>query len=113
MKNGLLAFSRVYVLEGVNGLVKVGASREPKQRRKACRADGGGKTALVWQSERHYSAYMIERAVLDYLAPYRVSGEWFKVRPSYAVEVAKTAFKLAVPGITSGAILRGMKGVCP
>jgi hypothetical protein len=89
--------SFVYLVTGDGGLVKVGVSADPHQRLLTLQTGFPGELLLsdVWHCGE--LARTVERLVHADLAPWRVSGEWFRVDRSTAELSIERARRMAGP----------------
>jgi hypothetical protein len=76
--------THIYVFARSDGLLKIGISRNPRQRRESIQKATPDRLTLEY-SERVETAREIETRVHAFLRPFRVSGEWFRCETKLAI----------------------------
>jgi hypothetical protein len=76
---------KTYVMTNSEGLVKIGMSRNPSERRFSVQCECGSPIKLEFQTE----GWNIEKIVHKELAEFHVIGEWFNCSKELAIERIK------------------------
>ena len=78
----------LYVMEGPNGVIKVGFSSLPARRATTLTRKSGVKVAVAWLGKTwRVNAHAIEQATHRRIAHHRVIGEWYILDTETAVSV--------------------------
>lgn len=90
----------IYIIQKKNKLVKIGISKNPKQRISAIETHNGEKSINIFISEKLKNYMEIEKLMHTYFKEFRVLGEWFNIDFDEAVEIfASVMPKTQVPMI--------------
>lgn len=83
--------SSVYVIEGNEGLVKVGVSCRPNYRRTAIAYSTKKKCVLKYEVDVGDHCYRVERLAHQLLDEHAEGGEWFRVSVEEAIQAVDVA----------------------
>lgn len=84
----------VYVIAAGEEAVKVGRARDPKQRLRELQTSHYQRLSIVHvRGFSEVEAAALERRAHQVLAEYRMTGEWFKVKPQTALEAIEAAIE--------------------
>jgi len=89
---------KIYVFES-GGLVKIGVSKNVKNRLKAIQTANGNEVRAVAESDFCHNAEQLESVIHISLSAYKSFGEWFDVDSDYAVALMFNTFDALAIGV--------------
>lgn len=84
---------KVYVIQSLTGLVKVGCSKDVERRKRAIENSSGTKILKVWDTEECSNYFQVERESHKVIHEFRIIGEWFNCSFDVAVFAVAESFE--------------------